>query len=288
MKKIGFVDYYLAEWHADNYPAWMAEVCEKEGLSYEVAYAWAEREDSLAYAGRTSSQWCEEMGVERCATLEELCEKSDEIVVLAPTDPEKHLGYAETVLRYGKPTYIDKSFAPDLATAKKIFTLAEQYRTPVFSTSALRYAAELDSFADCRQMMVMGSGSNIEEYIIHEIEMVVKKLGVGAQRMKLERFGAQTYLHVAYGDDRSASMVFARSMPYTLYMASSDPKGPRPVTVTVASEFFKGLMADMLRFFEEGRASFDPEQTLEVMRIREGAILGGAREGEWIDLSRLG
>ncbi|MBR2353124.1 MAG: hypothetical protein IKA76_01300 [Clostridia bacterium] len=286
MKKIGFVDYYLAELHAKNYPAWIAEATEKLSLDYKVCYAWAEQEESLAYPGETSRAWCEQNGVEQCATLGELCEKSDVIIVLAPTNPEKHLGYAETVLKYGKPTYIDKTFAPDLATAKKIFAIAEAYGTPFFSSSALRYSSELDSFENCRQIMVTGSGSNIEEYIIHEIEMVVKKLGLGAEKIKAERFGAQTYLHIAYGDDRSATMMFARSVPYMLYMASSDPKGPRPVTVTVGSEFFKGLIADMLRFFEEKTVSFDTAQTLEVMRIREGAILAGEQEGKWIELSK--
>ena len=286
-KKIGFVDYYLDEWHANNYPTWMAEACEKLGLDYKVCYGWAEQEDSLAYPGNTSSAWCVKNGVEQCATIDELCEKSDVIVILAPSNPEKHLDYAEAVLKHGKPTYIDKTFAPDLATAKKIFAAAEKSGAKFFSTSALRYATELDSFENCRQIMVTGSGSNIEEYIIHEIEMVVKKLGLGAQKIKVERFGAQTYLHIAYGDDRSATMVFARSMPYMLYMASSDPKGERPVTVTVKSEFFQGLMADMLRFFEEGTVSFDGEETLEVMRIREGAILAGSKAGEWIDLTLL-
>ncbi len=287
MKKIGFVDYYLSEWHANNYPAWIAETCEKMGLDYKVCYAWAEQEESLAYPEETGAAWCARNGVEQCATIDELCEKSDVIVVLAPSNPEKHLGYAEAVLKHGKRTYIDKTFAPDLATAKKIFAAAERGGATFFSSSALRYATELDSFENCRQIMVTGSGSNIEEYIIHEIEMVVKKLGPGAERIKAERFGAQTYLHVTYPDDRSATMMFARSIPYMLYMATSDPKGTRPVTVTVTSEFFKGLMADMLRFFEEGTVSFDPAETLEVMRLREGAILAGEREGEWIDLAAL-
>lgn len=287
MKKIGFVDYYLGEWHAKNYPAWLAEACEKYGRDYRVCYAWAEQEESLAYPGETSSAFCKQYGVEQCATLEELCEKSDRILVLAPTNPEKHLGYAQTVLKYGKPTYIDKTFAPDFSTACRIFELAKENGTPFFSSSALRYATELDSFEDCRQILVTGSGSNIEEYIIHEIEMVVKKLGIGAEKIKVERFGAQTYLHVVYADDRSATMVFARSMPYSLYMASSDPKGARPVTVTVTSEYFKGLMADILRFFDEGTPSFDTAETLEVMRIREGAIRAGEREGEWVTLAPL-
>ena len=118
--------------------------------------------------------------------------------------------------------------------------------------------------------------------------MVVKKLHTGAECIKAEQYGGQIYLHLSYGDDRSATMIYARSMPYALYMASADPKGPRPVTVTVSSDYFGGLMADMLRFFEEGTPSFDPTETLEIMRIREGALLACQRLGEWIELSLLG
>ena len=42
MKKIGFVDYYLSEWHANNDPAWFAEVAP----DYQIAYAWAEKDVS--------------------------------------------------------------------------------------------------------------------------------------------------------------------------------------------------------------------------------------------------
>ena len=106
MKKIGFVDYYLSEWHANNYPAWIKEACENAGLDYELAYAWAELDTSIL-DGVTTDQWCEKFGATKCDTLEELCEKSDVIVILSPSFPEKHLPYAEVVLKYGKRTYID-------------------------------------------------------------------------------------------------------------------------------------------------------------------------------------
>ncbi len=287
MKKIGFVDYYLSEWHANNYPTWIADACKALGLDYKVAYAWAEEYVSPVY-GKNTDEWCKEYGVEKCETLGELCEKSDVIMILAPSDPDTHLRYAQEVLKYGKRTYIDKTFTPDLATAKTIFSLGERYGTPFFSTSALRYASELEAYPNCRQMMVTGSGSNIAEYIIHLIEMVVKKLGTGAEKIRAEKFGAQTYLHIGYGDDRTATMVFARSMPYTVYMADGIPQGERPVYTTVTSPFFVGLISDILRFFEDGKLPFDTTETLEVMKLREGAILASERLDEWIDLSNLG
>ena len=287
MKTIGFVDYYLSEWHANNYPAWIESACERLGLDYRVTYAWAEKEVSPV-DGRTTDEWCAEHGVTRCETLSELCERSDVIVVLAPSDPETHLRYAEEVLKYGKRTYIDKTFAPDLRTARQIFALSERYGTPFFSSSALRFATELDRYEGCRQMITTGSGSNLAEYVIHQIEMIVKKLGLGAKAIRAEQYGGQVYLHVAYGDDRTATMIFARSLPFTVYMADGVQGGVRPVYTEVTSPFFEGLIADMLRFFEEGTVSFDAAETLEVMGLREGAILAGERMGEWIDLEKLG
>ena len=135
MKTIGFVDFYLSEWHANNYPAWIKQANEKLGLDYKVAYAWAEQDLSPVY-GKTTEEWCSEYGVEQCDTLKGLCEKSDVILVLAPSNPEKHLGYAEEVLKYGKNTYIDKTFAPDFKTAGKIFAIAinESHKNAYFYT----------------------------------------------------------------------------------------------------------------------------------------------------------
>lgn len=282
MKKIGFIDYYISEWHANNYPAWIAEACAAAGVEYSVAYAWAELDVSPKY-GESTAEWCEKFGAQKCETIEELCEKSDVIVILAPSDPDKHLPYAEKALKFGKPTYIDKTFAPDLATAKKIFDIAERYGTPMFSTSALRYGEELDTEFECTEMRTTGSGSNLPEYIIHQVEMLVKKLGVGADKVKAEIFGEETCIRVEYGDGRKGTMVFSRSMPFTVYMAGGENK---PVYRKVDSPYFTKLISDIIRFFETGKTSFDQSETLEVMKIREGALRACETPDIWIELNK--
>ena len=117
MKTIGFIDYYLSEWHANNYPAWIKEQSDKMGEEIAVKYAWAELEKS-PLDGITTEEWCDKFGVFKCETIAELCEKADYILILAPSDPEKHLGYAKEALKFRKRTYIDKTFAPDYKTAK--------------------------------------------------------------------------------------------------------------------------------------------------------------------------
>ena len=108
MKKIGFVDYYLSEWHANNYPAWIEKESEKLGYDYKVCYAYGEIDSPIG--GISSEEWCKKNNVELCKTIEEICEKSDYLFILAPSNPERHLDLAKKVLPYGKTTYIDKTF----------------------------------------------------------------------------------------------------------------------------------------------------------------------------------
>ena len=281
MKKIGFIDYYLSEWHANKYPGWMADICNAEGLEYQIVYAWGEIEVSPV-DGISGAQWCEQNGVEQCATIEEVCEKSDVILILAPSNPEKHLEYAKVVLPYGKITYMDKTFAPDLDTAKEIFAIAEKYNTPLFSTSALRYSEELDIMEEVRSLMVMGAGSSVDEYIVHLAEMLVKKMGVGAKEIKVEHCANQHYFYLRYEDDREATMAFAPRLPYAMQMTNAEGKSKFAL---IKSDFFGNLMKAILGFYETGKPCVSSEETLEVMRICQGAVRAmQANAGEWIAL----
>lgn len=267
MKKIGFVDYYLSEWHANNYPEFIANACKALGVDYKVAYAWAEL-DKSPLDNMTTAEWCEKYGAEKCDTLEELCEKSDYIVILAPSDPETHIRYARVALKYGKRTFIDKTFTTDYKTALEIFDIAEKNNTPFFSTSALRYAEELDALDSPSKMIIMCSGLNLPEYMVHMAELVVKKLGVGIKQVSAESVGNQSVMTVNYNDGKFATMIYGENIPYTLYMADGENEAWR----VVESDFFDGMIKDILTFFETGKTSFDTEQTKEVMRLCEMAL----------------
>lgn len=274
MKKIGFVDYFISEWHANNYPAWIDRIAAEMGVDYKVAYAWAELETS-PIDGLTTAEWCEKFGAESCATIDELCEKSDVIVILSPSNPETHLRYAEAVLKHGKRTYIDKTFAPDSAVAKEIFALGEKYGTPFFSTSALRYATELDAVDAPDSLLVTGGGSNLPEYFIHLGEMVVKKMGA-VKCVKATANGSQWIIQAKTTSGKDATMIWGASMPYGAYMTKSG----KETWKSLKSPFFDGLIADMLNFFETGKTSFDCAETLEVMALRDAALAAVETPGE--------
>ena len=266
MKKIGFVDYFISEWHANSYPAWIERISAEMGVDYKVAYAWAEL-DTSPVDGVTTTQWCEKFGAEECATIDELCEKSDVIVILSPSNPETHLRYAEAVLKHGKRTYIDKTFAPDAATASAIFSLGAKYNAPFFSTSALRYATELDSVDEPDSMLVTGGGSNLPEYFIHLGEMTVKKMGA-IKSVRATKNGSQWIIQAKTESGKDATMIYGSAMPYNVYMT----KDRKEAWKSIKSPFFDGLIADMLNFFETGKTSFASAETLEVSKLRDAVL----------------
>lgn len=269
MKKIGFVDYYISEWHANNYPAWIKEVCESTGAEMEVAYVWAELDKSLL-DGVTTDEWCAKFGTQKCATIAELCEKSDYIVVLAPSFPDTHLRLAEAVLPYGKPTYIDKTFAPDEETAQKIFALAEKYNTPMFSTSALRYASELADFAGAENLIITGGGRSFDEYVIHMAEMAVVLMGEEFADVQVVKQGNQRICHLKTADGRCCTLTYAPNLGFTI----AAEKAGAPSYKAVSSPFFKVLMGEIVKFFAcEGKdVPVAKSQTVAVMKLRDAVL----------------
>lgn len=264
MKKIGFVDYYVSEWHANNYPVWINEL----QTDYTVTHAWAEL-DVSPIDGLTTAQWCDKFGITKCDTIDELCEKCDVIIVLAPSNPEKHLGYAKEVLKHGKPTYIDKTFAPNYGEAKEIFDLANRYNTPFFSTSALRFAEELPQLMGGNHFIITGGGSNFPEYCIHLIEMAVKLLDDDIKSTSVTCHGKQKICDVYTVNGKSASLIYAPKLPYTV--ACENPDGSSAYT-KITSDFFKILIKDMIRFFDEKTVSFNTDETLKVMQLRDALL----------------
>lgn len=262
MKTIGFIDYYISEWHANTYPERIERINRAMGEDFCIKYAYAEL-DVSPVDGLTTDDWCAKFGAERCFSISELCEKADYILILAPSNPETHLGYAREALKYGKNTYIDKTFAPDLATAKEIYAIAEQYGTKIFSSSALRYATELENYVNDKELAITGGGGNLPEYIIHQSEMLIKLVKENHTAISATREGDTYTIDVTF-PTAHATMTFEKFMDYSV-----SARGEKRV---MCSPYFDGLISDILRFYLDGTPSFSKDETLAVAALREAAI----------------
>lgn len=277
MKKIGIIDYYVGEWHANNYPIWL----EKISAKYKVEYVWAEIDSSPVY-GTTTDEWCEKYAAHKCATIEDVCEKSDAVMILAPDNSEKHIEYARRVFPFGKCVYIDKTFTSSYEEAKEIFDLSKKYGTPFFSSSSLRYSTELCDFTDVKHLTVAGTVALFHEYIVHQAEIAVKLLASHARKVRLDISGSQRVCRIEADGGKTATLLYVPSMPYGVTAEGYDGKAMHR---SIKSDFFVELTKDIVRFFDSGTVSFDVEESLEVMRIHDAVIKAEACPGEWVTVS---
>ena len=277
MKKIGFIDYYLSEWHANNYP----DFIKKLNSDYEVAYAWAEK-DVSEKDGVTTDEWCEKYGVTKCNDIAELCSKSDAVMILSPDNPEKHLSYAKEAFKFGKPVYVDKTFAPDFETAKEIFKLAKENGARFFSSSALRYATELEDFGGCTDFTVIGGGKAFSDYVVHLAEMIRVITDKPVKAVKTECQGIGRICRIMYNDGSFATLIHAPGSPYQVSSMGPEKKS---VYRRVESDFFMILISKILQFFDTGIPPFDISQTLDVMAICDALLRGEKAENEYIYLN---
>ncbi|RKN84900.1 Gfo/Idh/MocA family protein [Paenibacillus ginsengarvi] len=279
MKKIGFIDYFLDEWHANKYPEWIRQASNGE---MNVAYAYALTDSPN---GRTNAAWCADHGVELLGSIQEVVDRSDYLVVLSPDHPQFHEELAELPLRSGKPTYVDKTFAPSQAIAQRLFELAEKHGTPLFSSSALRYAAEYGKLDKTGIDMInsVGPGS-FANYSIHQIEPIVSLLGSEAERVMFIGTERTPAWLIGFAGGRQAAIHHFAGAPFSLsvhYGAAG-----KSAAVRAESDFFGSFIADLVRFFESGEPAVDPAETIAIMTIIEHGIRAAAVPYQWIELPR--
>lgn len=275
--KIGFIDYFLDEWHANHYPEWIRQASNGE---MTVCYAYADIDSP--FGGKTTAEWCAAYGVEQCKTIEELVEKSDCIVVLSPDNCEQHERLCQIPLHSGKRCYVDKTFAPDLETAQRIFEMAESSSTPCYSSSALRFA---DEYADIDRSGItavscMGAGG-LDTYGIHQIEPLTMLMGADVKRVMYVPSENWYTLVLDYADGRKATVTgFMNGCPFVTVINTNGENR----YIEVKSDFFQNFIAQLVDFFRTGEEKVSHADTLAVMKLRQLGMRAAQQPSQWLEV----
>ncbi len=284
MIKVGFIDYYLDEWHANNYPRFISECV---GDEIKVCYAYGEI--ASPKSGKTSEEWCEEKGIKCCKTVEEVIEKSDVLMVLAPDNAEKKEELSELAMKSGKRTVIDKTFTTGYDSAKRIFDLAEKYNTPVYTTSALRYAPDYNQIdRDSITAINLIGPNDFDIYSIHMLEPLMSIIRMDAKRVMYIPGESFYTLNIELADGRPASIsgyTYPR-FPYMIAVASNEKE--KNMVVKAEQPFWPGFTADVCDFFKTGEVKVDHKESLAIMAIRSAGLEAMKKPYEWVTVENKG
>ena len=277
MKTVGFIDYYLDNFHSNNYPKWIKEASDGE---IEAKYAWAKIDSP---SGVTTKEWCEKNNIKHIDSIEELVEISDYIIVLAPDNPEVHEELCQIPLRSGKRIYVDKSFAPNREIAKRLFNIAEENNTPMFTSSALRFSDELKEINKDNIDFIMSAGpGEADSYLIHQAEPIVSLMGYESKRIMSIGTKITPSWVIEFSDGRKATMsLFGWDCPFSLKI---NKEQRQLIDIDITTEYFIRFVENMVDFFRTGQVKVDKKETLAVMSICQKARECIDNTGVWYEL----
>lgn len=286
--KIGFADDYLDNWHCNYYPGFLRGAIRDLGLDMEVTHAYGMR---TAPSGVTTGDWCRERDMIACRSMQELVESVDAVMVIAADDSRTHEEVSRIPLASGKPCFVDKTFAYDLAAAKRMYALADEHKTPVFSSSAQRYCQDVIDYKAAhpdKPLFVSTVGPHsLDNYAVHQLEVIEALMGAGIRRIKAFAAGeGVTQLILDYGDGHFASFM-QTPQPWAEFnfMVTEDGCGTNGRRlVSDDRNFYRNLMEAILGFFASGITPIPREETLEIVSVIETAREARRHPDEWFDL----
>ena len=270
-RRIGFVDDELDNFHARVFLEALRGPLKDRGWSVAGATA-------LRHA--TSRAWAEKNGLPYFEDPAALDKAVDVYAVLAPSTPDTHEKLCGMILPFGKTTFVDKTFAPDVATAERIFALADTHKVALQSSSSLRYTAaqKVAKPEEVRHVVAWGPGRSYDEYAVHPLELAVSLLGPEAVALRRRGTGAESQLLIDFSGGRTAvvNVYTQRKTPYAASITTA--KETRYVEVDT-KPLFTDAAAAMLDFFTAGKPMVDRRETMTIMKILEASRSPAALEG---------
>lgn len=275
--QLGFVDDNLDNFHANTYLDALRGPLRDRGWSLAGVTALASRE---------GADWAQKKDVPYFDSVDELASKVDAFAVLAPSTPHTHLGLCHQVLPHGKPTFVDKVFAPNTQIAEQILELADKFGAAIQTTSALRTTnvqravRQLDS--PLISLSQWAGGASLEEYGIHPIELAISCIGPEVVRVGV--VGAEDHPTVVleFSAGRVATIDF-NAKEHVPFLASLTT-GKETLSLPVEdATLFVDAMAFILDFFEAGQPLVPRKETLTIMRVLD-AVQDSRARTNWVTL----
>jgi hypothetical protein len=231
----------------------------------------------------------EKYGVQFYDSIEELCKNVD-VVLLESVDGRPHLEQVKSVLKAGKPVFIDKPMAGSLADVIEIFRLAKEARVPVFSSSALRFAKDTQavhngSIGKVNYVVTYGP-CEIEKhhpdlfwYGIHGVEAMFTVLGSGCESVQ-RGTAADGKIEVIGIWKNSARGVYREDKKF-----HGVAKGKQGEASAGSFDGYVPLVVEIMKFFKTGVPPVSPQETIEIFAFMEAADDSKAKGGAPVKIS---
>jgi hypothetical protein len=245
------------------------------------------------FAAELKDKW----GVEFVDSIDELAQKVD-AVLLESVDGRPHLNQVRPVFKARKRVFIDKPFTANYADAREIVRLSRESGVPFFSSSSLRFNAEVQAIRNSdKHGGIAGAFTfgpeNLEPhhpdlfwYGIHSVEMLYTLLGPGCEQVTRVKTDSGDTVVGKWKDGRIGTMrgLIQGRQDYGAVVFGMKAVLATPVPM---QSNYRGLLVEIVKFFQTGVPPIHPDETLEIIAFMEAAELSKARGGLPVALTEV-
>ena len=236
-------------------------------------------------------------GVALYDTVEELLGTVD-AVLIESVDGRRHLGEAAPVLKARKPTFIDKPLAADYREAAEIVRLAREQNCPLFSSSSLRFDANIAAIkSDPALGQVLGcdayspasldpSNPGFFWYGVHGVEILYTFMGQGCESVRCTTTEGQDVAVGKWSDGRVGTMRGTRAGAHEYGTTVFGSSGVVSTQRSKEVPLYYPLMREIVAFFQGGPPPVALDETLEMMAFMQAALVSG-QEGREVALDEV-
>src|SRR4051812_19180240 len=234
-------------------------------------------------------------GVEIVDSIPRLLEKVD-VVMLESVDGRIHLQEATQVIKAGKPLWIDKPVGGSLVDAIVIFELAKKHHVPVFSSSSLRFGAEIQGLRNNEELgAVIGAETwgpcsastgtpDLFFYGIHGVEPLFTLMGTGCQTVTRAVSTQVDYVTGVWKDGRVGAYRGIRKGKASMGAMVFGTNAIVPVT---KGGDYNDLCREIAKFFKSGTSPVSAEETIEIFAFMEAADESKRQNGAPVELAAV-
>ncbi len=253
---------------------------------------------------RFTKEVTEKWHVRLVPSIPELCSQVDAVMLLS-VDARQHLEQIRPVFAAKKRVYIDKPMAASLKDVMEISRLSRESGVPFFSSSSQRFSkAIVDLCGDPTIGRVEGAITfgpmPIEPYLpdlfwygIHSVESLYTLIGTGCDRVTRVHTDGEDSVTGVWKDGRIGEIRGLRSTPRT---TGAIVFGSKRVALSnnlfheqnhqgTPAAGYRGIVEQIVKFFETGVAPVRPEETQEIFAFMEAAELSKQRHGAPVALA---
>ena len=251
-----------------------------------VAYPWGSKTIRDGYSRVPMfTEQIRALGIKIAESIDELLQEVD-FVMLETQDGHIKVEQVLAVFKAGKPVFMDKPIASNLADVCLIYELSEKYKVPAFTTSSFRYIAPVMEVTSGRRGRVLGAdcfGPCDEEpshpslywYGIHGVEMLLSVMGPGCETVTRSHTEDTDLLVGIWKDSRiGAYRGMRRGNDRYYHFGGFAYCAKSPVKLDNYADFgYPGLMTEVVKFFRTGIVPVSPEITIEVYAFMDASTL---------------